>query len=61
MYLNNASSGEWLESVRPEVVFTDIYLYSSGLVEYAFVAVSTGGTNKKPSDIYSNVKLDLCR
>ena len=61
MYLNNASTGEWLVSVRPEAVFTDIYPYNSGLMEYQFMAVNNGGANTKTSEVYANVKLDLCR
>jgi hypothetical protein len=59
MYLNNASSGEWLVTVKPEEVFTGIFNYQHAVIEYQFIAVNEKGP--KSSEVYSNVNLDLCR
>lgn len=59
MYVNNATTGEWLVTIKPEAVFTGIFFYTQSVVEYQFTALNEKGS--KSSGVYDDVKLEMCR
>ncbi|MEN6571597.1 MAG: hypothetical protein ABFD24_07140 [Anaerolineaceae bacterium] len=59
MYVNNATTGEWLVTIKPEAVFTGIFFYTQSVVEYQFTAFNEKGS--KSSGVYDDVKLEMCR
>lgn len=60
MYHPSGSTEDWLASVKPEGEISGVADYSQAVIQYYFSAVNALSASAVSSDVFENVKLDIC-
>lgn len=60
MYHPSGSKEEWLESFNPEAEISGVADYPQAEIQYYFSAVNALSASAVSSEVYDNIKLDIC-
>lgn len=60
MYHPSGNTEDWLESVNPEVEISGFVDFTQAVIQYYFTAVNSLSNSAVTSDVFENVRLDIC-